>query len=219
MNVFDIIGPVMVGPSSSHTAGAVRIGRIARFLLNEEPLNVRIVFHGSFAKTYKGHGTDRAILAGLLGMLPDDRRIKDSLTFANNMGMSYSFATADLGDVHPNTVLISLKGKSGRELEILGSSIGGGRIIINKINGLEVNFRGEGHTLVVFHNDMPGAVAAVTHILARGCINIAQMKISRSCRGGKAIMIIETDQLIDNELMMSIRSINCVTFAVVVPSE
>ena len=194
MNVFDIIGPIMVGPSSSHTAGAVRIGRIARALLNEEPCKVQITFHGSFARTYKGHGTDKAILGGLLGMRPDDRRIKDSLELAKQMGMSYCFKTADLGDVHPNTVLISTMGSSREKLEVLGSSVGGGNVLIRRVNGLEVDFTGANNTLLVFHRDTPGAVAAVTQLLAREGINIAQMKVFRFYRGGNAVMVIETDQ-------------------------
>ncbi len=218
MNVFDIIGPIMVGPSSSHTAGAVRIGRIARALLNEEPCKVQITFHGSFARTYKGHGTDKAILGGLLGMRPDDRRIKDSLELAKQMGMSYCFKTADLGDVHPNTVLISTMGSSGEKLEVLGSSVGGGNVLIRRVNGLEVDFTGANNTLLVFHRDTPGAVAAVTQLLAREGINIAQMKVFRFYRGGNAVMVIETDQSVQYGLTESIKELSFVTFTTIIPA-
>jgi L-serine dehydratase len=218
MNVFDIIGPIMVGPSSSHTAGAVRIGRIARALLNEEPCKVQITFHGSFARTYKGHGTDKAILGGLLGMRPDDRRIKDSLELAKQMGMSYCFKTADLGDVHPNTVLISTMGSSREKLEVLGSSVGGGNVLIRRVNGLEVDFTGANNTLLVFHRDTPGAVAAVTQLLAREGINIAQMKVFRFYRGGNAVMVIETDQSVQYGLTESIKELSFVTFTTIIPA-
>lgn len=218
MNVFDIIGPIMVGPSSSHTAGAVRIGRIARALLNEEPCKVQITFHGSFARTYKGHGTDKAILGGLLGMRPDDRRIRDSLELAKQMGMSYCFKTADLGDVHPNTVLISATGSSGEKLEVLGSSVGGGNVLIRRVNGLEVDFTGANNTLLVFHKDTPGAVAAVTQLLAREGINIAQMKVFRFYRGGNAVMVIETDQSVQYGLTESIKELSFVTLATIIPA-
>jgi L-serine dehydratase len=200
MNVFDIIGPVMVGPSSSHTAGAVRIGRMVRALLAEEPVEAVIAFHGSFARTYKGHGTDKAIIAGLLGMLPDDLQIRDSLELAGQKGLQYRFEMLELKDAHPNTVQIETAGRTGKIVKVQGASVGGGNILIQKLNGLEVEFTGQYHTLVICHKDTPGAIAAVTNLLAYSEVNIAQMKVYRSHRGGEAMMVIETDQEIGEEL-------------------
>lgn len=200
MNVFDIIGPIMVGPSSSHTAGAVKIGRIVRALLGEEPKDVVVKFHGSFAHTYEGHGTDKAIIAGLLDMAPDDLHIRDSLKLAGKSNVSYRFEAVDIKDAHPNTVLVEAVGISGNEVKVLGSSTGGGNIVIKNINGLGVEFTGQYNTLLILHKDAPGTIAAVTNILAYNEINIAQMKVFRAHRGGEAMMVIETDQQISEEL-------------------
>lgn len=200
MNVFDIIGPVMVGPSSSHTAGAVRIGRIARGLLGEQPVDVVIELHGSFAETYKGHGTDKAILAGLMEMLPDDERIKSSLELAQKEGISYKFKTVVIRDAHPNTARITAVGQTGKKVVIQGASIGGGNIVINKINDMDVEFTGVYNTLVIAHKDTPGAIAAVTNLLAYYDINIANMKVFRPYKGSDAMMVIETDQEVSCEL-------------------
>lgn len=194
MNVFDIIGPVMVGPSSSHTAGAVKIGRIARELLGEPVVKADVLLHGSFARTGKGHGTDKAIIAGLLGLTPDDERIKDSTRMAAECGLKFTLATGELENAHPNSALISLTGISGRQLVVQGSSIGGGSIVITKINDMDVAFTGEFNTLVIKHDDSPGVIAAVTNLLAENGINIGNMKDYRSAKGGNAIMVIETDQ-------------------------
>lgn len=208
MNVFDIVGPVMVGPSSSHTAGAVRIGRIVRKLLGEELNNVLIMLHGSFARTYKGHGTDKAILAGLMEMDTDDLRIRDSLMIANRKGINFRFEVIDLKDAHPNTVLIEATGASGKTVKVMGSSIGGGNILINQINGLDVEFTGQYNTLIIRHEDIPGSIAAVTNILGNDKeINIAYMKVYRTTRGGDAIMVIETDQQISNILKESVNTL------------
>jgi L-serine dehydratase len=199
MNVFDIIGPVMVGPSSSHTAGAVRIGRIVGELLDEQPVDVVIGLHGSFARTYKGHGTDKAIIAGLMRMYPDDGRIRNSMELARKAGMEYRFEGVFLKDAHPNTAIIIAVGRTGKKITVQGSSVGGGRIIITKINDMDVEFAGEYNTLIISHKDTPGVVAAATDLLARRDINIANMKVYRSYRGGNAMMIIETDQKVSRE--------------------
>lgn len=204
MSIFDIIGPVIVGPSSSHTAGAVRIAKVARELLGEEVKKAVIRLHGSFAKTYKGHGTDRAIIGGLLGFSTDDQRIKKSLSLAKEAGMQYSIQRCFLGDVHPNTALIKVEGVSGRKVSILGSSVGGGSIVIRQVNGLKVNFTGQYYTLLVEHEDKPNMVAVVTLILGRNNINIAGMRVYRAYRGANAIMIIETDQKIDSSILKEI---------------
>lgn len=194
VNAFDIIGPIMVGPSSSHTAGAVRIGQMARNLLGEEVKEVLLQFHGSFASTYKGHGTDRAVVGGLIGYAPDDARIKNSLVAAVKIGLSVKIETVNLREAHPNTVVITMWGYSGQILSITGSSIGGGNIVIKQINNLEVEIYGEYHTLVIVHQDISGMVANVTGLLAQNDINIARMYLSRSRRGGEALMVIEVDQ-------------------------
>ena len=194
LDIFDILGPIMIGPSSSHTAGAVRIGRMARTLLGEKPVKADIGLYGSFAETGKGHGTDRALLAGLLGMKPDDLRIPNAYEEANRAGMAYSFRTVELRDAHPNTALLELTGKSGKQLTLQASSIGGGAIVVNKIDGIDVNFTGDFNTLIVRNQDESGSVAAITSILSQVHINVANMSVNRHRRGGDALMVIETDQ-------------------------
>ena len=194
INIFDMMGPVMVGPSSSHTAGAARIGNMGRTLLGEEVARADIGLYGSFAETGYGHGTDRALLAGLLGMKPDDLRIPNAYEEANRAGMAYSFRTVALRDAHPNTALLELTGKSGKKLTLQASSIGGGAIVVNKIDGIDVNFTGDFNTLIVRNQDESGSVAAITSILSQVHINVANMSVNRHRRGGDALMVIETDQ-------------------------
>ena len=194
INIFDMMGPVMVGPSSSHTAGAARIGNMGRTLLGEEVARADIGLYGSFADTGYGHGTDRALLAGLLGMKPDDLRIPNAYEEANRAGMAYSFRTVELRDAHPNTALLELTGKSGKKLTLQASSIGGGAIVVNKIDGIDVNFTGDFNTLIVRNQDESGSVAAITSILSQVHINVANMSVNRHRRGGDALMVIETDQ-------------------------
>ena len=194
INIFDMMGPVMVGPSSSHTAGAARIGNMGRTLLGEEVARADIGLYGSFAETGFGHGTDRALLAGLLGMKPDDLRIPNAYEEANRAGMAYSFRTVELRDAHPNTALLELTGKSGKQLTLQASSIGGGAIVVNKIDGINVNFTGDFNTLIVRNQDETGSVAAITSILSQVHINVANMSVNRHRRGGDALMVIETDQ-------------------------
>ena len=176
MNLLDIIGPVMVGPSSSHTAGAVKIGRVSRKLLAEEIADAKIYFHGSFLATGKGHGTDKAILAGLLGMQVDDPRIPESFTMAKESGMSFTLEGIDLGDVHPNSVKMNLTGKSGRTLEVIAASVGGGQIRICELDGLTAN-----------------------SMLAHKSVNIATMQLYRESRGTRAVMVIECDREVPGE--------------------
>lgn len=199
MNIFDILGPVMVGPSSSHTAGAVRIGLIARRLLGGQPASARITLSGSFAATGAGHGTDRALVAGLLGMKPDDIRIPDSFALAKAQGLSFTFDKTELKDAHPNTAILQLTTANSRELEVQASSLGGGRIMVNKLDGINVNFNGESPTLIVHNMDQPGHVAEVTSMLSHKSVNIATMQLYRNYRGGYAVMVIETDQDIPTE--------------------
>ena len=199
MNVFDIIGPVMVGPSSSHTAGAVRIGLIAKKLLGEEPKSAVINLYGSFLDTGKGHGTQKAIVAGLLGMQPDDIRIPHSLELAKEAGLKITFGEAELKDAHPNTAQLFLTGVSNRQLEVVGESLGGSRINIAQIDGISTNFSGDYPTLFVHNQDQPGHVAEVTSMLSHKMVNIAAMHLYRANRGGEAVMVVECDQEIPKE--------------------
>ncbi|MDD6810280.1 MAG: L-serine ammonia-lyase, iron-sulfur-dependent subunit beta [Lachnospiraceae bacterium] len=203
MSVFDILGPVMVGPSSSHTAGAVRIGYVTRVMLAEEPVQAHIQLHGSFAATGKGHGTDTALIAGLLGMKPSDMNVPKSFEIAREKGLQYSFENINLRDAHPNTVVINVKGKGDRCIKIQASSIGGGRIMINRIDDIEVNFSGENNTLIVHNRDIPGNVSRITSLLAANDINIATMQLYRHQKGGFAVMILETDQDVPQDILNS----------------
>ena len=219
MRLFDVLGPVMTGPSSSHTAGAVRIGLTARNLLGEAPKTAEILLHGSFAATGRGHGTDRALgadaeqaeravvtlVAGLLGMLPDDERIPDSFSLAQQAGLDYTIGTVVLRGAHPNTALLRLEGVSGRKLEVMGASIGGGRINICQIDGITTNFGGDHNTLIVHNQDTPGHVAEVTTALAQRGINIATMQLYRSTAGGYAVMVLECDQPLPDALIAELR--------------
>lgn len=199
MNIFDIIGPVMVGPSSSHTTGAVKIGYIARKLMGEEIAEAEILLYGSFLATGKGHGTNMALVAGLMGMKPDDNRIPDSLNIAKERGMQVTFGVSDLKEAHPNTAQLRLTGVTGRKLEVVGESIGGSRINIAKIDGIDTNFSGDYPTLVVHNIDQPGHVSEVTSMLAHKSVNIAAMQLYRSNRGGEAVMVVECDQEVPQE--------------------
>ena len=201
MNIFDILGPVMVGPSSSHTAGAVRIGYVAMHLLKEPLQSVIVTFSGSFAATGTGHGTDRAIIAGLLRMKPDDIRIPDSFLYAEKYGLSYRFETAAITGAHPNTVILLMEGKNGRSLKVQAASLGGGLIMINRLDDIEVNFTAQKPALIVHNLDKPGHVAQVTLALAENKINIAAMQLHRSKRGGYAVMVLETDQEIPETVL------------------
>lgn len=199
MNLFDILGPVMVGPSSSHTAGAVRIGYISGKLLQDHVVKAKILLHGSFAATGIGHGTDKALIAGLLGMRPDDIRIPMSFELAKKEGLQFEFSTITLKDAHPNTAVLQLTGEHGRKIEVQAASIGGGRIMIHKLDGIDVNFSAEKPTLIVHNVDRPGHVAQVTSMLAGKVVNIATLQLYRDKRGGYAVMVIETDQEVPEE--------------------
>ena len=203
LDIFDILGPVMIGPSSSHTAGAVRIGRMARVLLGEEPVRAEIGLFGSFAETGQGHGTNRALVAGLLGLRPDDMDVPNSFALAGDRGLDFSFHTARLREAHPNTAVLDVTGTSGRKLTLQAASIGGGRIRVEQLNGVEVNFTGTFNTLIIRHQDV-GEVANVTRELAAEGVNIANMSVCRAKRGGNALMVIETDQKISAEIIRRI---------------
>ena len=192
MSRLDMIGPVMIGPSSSHTAGACRIGLLARGILGVGPRTARIALHGSFAKTGRGHGTDRALVAGLLGFKPDDGRLPSSLEEAKAAGLEIHWSVEDLGNVHPNSVRLELSG-AGRKTEVLASSIGGGVVEVLEVDGVQVRFGGARHTLLVEHEDFYGAIATVTRVVADDRVNIAALSCNRDRRGGEALMCLELD--------------------------
>jgi L-serine dehydratase len=193
MNVFDIIGPVMIGPSSSHTAGALRIAAAARNILGEEPCRADIGLAGSYAKTCRGHGTDRALLAGLLGMESDDERIRDSFSIARERGLEFSFSEIKIPKSHPNTVRLFLAGCGGKECAVEGASVGGGSVLISHVNGMETSFSGNADTLIIAHHDMPGIIAEVAGLLAAHGINIGNFRLNRPHRGFEAVMVLEID--------------------------
>ena len=199
MNLLDIIGPVMVGPSSSHTAGAVKIGRVAQKLIAEKVIRADIFLHGSFLATGKGHGTDKALVAGLLGMAVDDPHIPYSFEIAKKEDLEFHISGIDLGDVHPNSVKLNLTGISGKKIEVIAASVGGGQIEICEIDGLSASFGGDYPTLIVNHLDVPGRVTAVTSMLSKKGVNIAGMKLYRTVRGGEAVMVVECDQEVPME--------------------
>jgi len=210
MNVFDIVGPVMIGPSSSHTAGAVRIGYVAGLVLGEPAVKAEIRLHGSFAKTYKGHGTDKALIAGILGMQPDDERIRSSPLIAREKGLEVTIIPDSFPGAHPNTARIILTGAEGKQVTVQGSSIGGGNIVINQINGLTVEFSGQCDTLIVLHRDTSGVIGEVSQYLGELGINVSNFRLSRSEKGGIAIMTIEVDGAVEpfmNEHIMQMPNI------------
>ncbi len=193
MSLLDQIGPVMVGPSSSHTAGACRLALLTRHLLLTPPRRARFVLHGSFAKTAKGHGTDLALVAGILGCFPDDPRIRDAFEHARAAGLDFEFATADLGDVHPNSVLIEVDADD-EHVALQGSSLGGGFVQISRVNGFDARFSGSSHTLLALHTDRPGVIARVAAVIADDNGNIGALFSARERRGGHAMMSIEVDK-------------------------
>jgi L-serine dehydratase len=187
----------MIGPSSSHTAGACRLGELARAIFAETPTHARILLHGSFASTGPGHGTDLALVAGLLGMHPDDARLPNALELAREAGLTVEFAEADFGDAHPNTAQFEMVSADGRTMCVRGSSLGGGDVVVNQIDHFAVEITGDLPVLVVGHVDRPGEIAAVTSLLAESHVNIASMQVSREQRGANALMLIETDAEVD----------------------
>ena len=207
MNVFDIIGPVMIGPSSSHTAGAARIGRIAPHRDCEQPERAVFTLYGSFAATGSGHGTDKALIAGILGMEPDDARLRFSPRIAKEQGLDVSLSTGDLPEAHPNTAVLTLTGRRGGALTVRGSSIGGGNIVIDAINGMPVRISGQHPSLIVQHRDRPGVIAEVTDLLADRGVNICNFSLSRRQKGGVAVMTIEMDGGLDEALAARVRAL------------
>lgn len=188
-----MIGPVMIGPSSSHTAGVVRIGRVARKILGEKPEVADIIFYNSFARTYEGHGSDRAIIAGLLDYKTDDKRIKEALDIAPTEGVKFSFrSVGNASTLHPNTIRLSLK-KGAKAVEVLGESKGGGLINIAEVNGFKADFSASLHTLIITAGDVKGSIAFISDVLAHDDCNIATMSVSRKGKNDVACLVIEMD--------------------------
>lgn len=209
--VFDILGPIMIGPSSSHTAGAARLGKIAGVIAGSAIKRVEFLLHGSFAKTYRGHGTDRALVAGILGMDPSDERLRESLSIAKEKGLEIQFTEADLGDVHPNTVKFMITRMDERVVEVVGSSIGGGNIVITEVDGEAIEFTGEYPTLIIKHRDVPGMISKVTSLMYAENINIAFMKVFRSTKGFRATMVFETDNIVSEDMIEKIKAVGDIT--------
>ena len=215
VSLLDIIGPVMVGPSSSHTAGACRLGLLARCLVGGTPDRARVELHGSFARTGEGHGTDKAIVGGLMGFRPDDERIRDALGIAEREGLEYRFEKTTLGEekeVHPNTVRITVE-RGDRTAVMVGSSLGAGRVLVTEIDGYPVEVTGNYNTIVLVAEDIPGSVARIATILSEDGINIATLRLSRKERGGDAFMVIEVDEPPDEKVRADIRTLPWVRWA------
>jgi L-serine dehydratase len=216
VSLLDIIGPVMVGPSSSHTAGACRIGLLARGLVGGTPERAVIELHGSFARTGEGHGTDKAIVGGLMGFRPDDERIRDALGIAEREGLDYRFEKIKLGEegvTHPNTARLTIT-RGSREAQLIGSSLGAGRVHISEINGFPVEVTGNFRTLVLVAEDIRGSIAAIATILAEGGVNIANLRLTRKQRGGDAFMVIDLDEPPPANVMDQVRGLGWVKWAV-----
>jgi L-serine dehydratase len=206
VSLFDILGPVMIGPSSSHTAGACRLGRMARAVLGHTPEHARIELHGSFAATGEGHGTQRAIVGGLVGLAPDDPRLRDAYAEAETAGMTWEFAEVDLGaEAHPNTARFELR-HEGEVVTVRGESEGGGPVEVTELNGFPVSLTGDYHTLVLLAHDEPGTIHTVTGVLSANGVNLATMRVDRTGRHQDALMTIEADEPISDAALDEIRA-------------
>lgn len=206
ISVFDVMGPNMIGPSSSHTAGAARIGFLAQKMINGPLKKIEFTLYGSFARTYKGHGTDRALLGGIMGFATDDMRIRNSFEIADHNGLSFSFTTNEIEtDVHPNTVDIHMINEKNQEMTVRGESLGGGKVRIVKINSVQVDFTGEYSAVIVTHQDKPGVVAYITKCLSDRNVNIAFMRLFRESKGEIAYTIVESDGHLPEDINDTIR--------------
>ncbi|MBQ6501602.1 MAG: L-serine ammonia-lyase, iron-sulfur-dependent subunit beta [Mogibacterium sp.] len=212
IGLFDVIGPVMVGPSSSHTSGAATIAWMARQIFSGTPVKAEFRLYGSFAETYKGHGTDRALIGGMLGYRSDDVRIRNAYMYARKNWLRVEFvADKETPVSHPNTVDIVITGEDGHTLLVRGESIGGGRVRIRRINEIEVDFNGEYSTMIIGHQDVTGTVAYITKCLAEESVNVATLKLFREEKGKKAFTVIETDGSISEELKEKILQYETIT--------
>lgn len=202
ISVFDVLGPNMIGPSSSHTAGAAVIAHLAQKMIAPPLKRVEFTLYGSFAKTYRGHGTDRALLGGIMGFSTYDTRIRDSFSIAQEQGIEYLFTPNETEpDIHPNTVDIRMENAAGQVMVIRGESLGGGKAHITRINGVEVDFSGEYSTVIVTQRDVPGVVAHITKVLSDRQVNIAFMRLFRESKGNTAYTIVESDGKLPQEII------------------
>lgn len=210
-SIFDVLGPIMIGPSSSHTAGAARLAKIASYIAGEDIVSVKFFLHGSFKHTYKGHGTDRALLAGIMGLEPYDEQLRNSFNLAEQRNLKYDFIPADLGMVHPNTVKFEIETACGNKTIVTGSSVGGGSVLVTNIDGYDVSVTGDYHTIIVNYTDVKGVISNVSGILAFDGINIATMNVSRKSKGKEATMIIEVDGDVNDHTIHKIKEIDLIT--------
>jgi L-serine dehydratase len=216
-SLFDMIGPVMIGPSSSHTAGVVRIARAAIKLLGAVPSDAEITFYNSFARTYEGHGSDLAVIGGLLDMKTDDKEIKRSFDVAKERGLKYKFkSVANASTMHPNTVKLNLKGE-GKEIEVIGESLGGGIINIAQVNGFKSGFTANLHSLVITAEDVKGSIAFIADVVAHDDCNIATMSVSRKGKNDLACLIIEMDSGLKPVTLEYMRSLSWVKNIIYIP--
>ena len=218
IGTFDILGPNMIGPSSSHTAGALRIAFVAGRMV-ERAVSVKFVLYGSFARTYHGHGTDRALVGGILGYHPDDERIRDSFEHAKEAGLAFSFEENFTDkEIYPNTVDIYVTDKDGSVVSLRGKSIGGGNAVITRLNGVDVELTGNYCTLVVEHVDKKGTLAFVTTVLSAYDLNIGSLRLYRESKGKRAYAIIEVDTNVSNKVVSALKGVESVTYVLVVPA-
>ena len=215
--MFTVLGPITVGPSSSHTAGAVRVGLAARTILGEPVRRARVVFFGSFADTYKGHGTDKAVVGGLMGWHTNDERIRDSLRLAEEAGMEVRIVTSKESTPHPNTVEIEAMTDSGATLSLRGISVGGGAVRLVRLNGLPIDVACSLDTTIVFHNDAPGVLAGLSRVLFDRGYNISNLSLNRERRYGDVITVIETDAPLDHDTLAALRAVTSVENVVAIP--
>ncbi len=215
-SVFDIVGPNMIGPSSSHTAGAARLGKMASKIAGKKIKDVKFLLHGSFAETYKGHGTDKALVGGILGFNPDDARIRNSFELATGNGIKFEFIKSDLGEgAHPNTVKMEMTLEDGSKSTVMGASIGGGNIKLTEIDGLSLDFNGSRQSLVLEVKDIPGAVSFVTGLLAHNNKNIAMMSTNKPAKSEYTFVTIETDDELESTLIEQLKKFEVVAKVVV----
>ena len=218
MNLFDIIGPIMVGPSSSHTSGVVRIANVVYSILGQAPKKAIIKFHGSFAKTYLGHGSHKAVIAGLMGFKTDDSKIKNSLELAKEIHMEYKIEKINLQNAHPNTIIIEAQNNENEKVSILAESIGGGNILVKKIDNYDDNLDCSRDVLFINLKDSIGMISDITKILSIENFNIANMKVYREKKGGNGIILIETDEKLKNNVITAIKHLSDIINVKIIPS-
>lgn len=213
-SIFDILGPIMVGPSSSHTAGAARLGKIARYIADGDIKRVEITLYGSFAETGKGHGTEMALVAGILGMEPHDEKLRHSQQIAKEQGIEISFEKGNIPGIHPNTARFTIEKNNGTCIVVTGASVGGGAVIVNEIDSFNVELTGDYFTIVTRHIDKKGIISKVTTLLAESNVNIGNMKVRRDKSKGEASMIIETDEIVSTDVLEKVKNLDEMIFVI-----